>query len=279
MPLLDWSQPVLAIDSSYAVFHRFFALRRWERLSGQRDPEPDSSPCTDTELVSFGDSFKSMVVAHMRSLRVPPGNTVMLIDCPRSEIWRRDVLPTYKDSRPTPGDFSPNVFAFFRECLVPELVSEFSVHTIGFDRAEADDAAGVLARVAVESGAHDVTILSGDCDLAQLEVPGRIRVVDMKGVGLLERVTKKLGCDNDAATYLAVKILQGDRGDNIPAARERLGPKRALKLSDDPALLTAFLQDEGNRLRYERNRTLIDISKMPADIEAGLRAALSAIVE
>ena len=279
MAKLVWNKPVLAVDASYAVFHRFFALRRWERMSGQRSCEPDCSMSSEKELIAFGDSFKSMLVNHMRTHGVLPTNTILMLDCPRSEIWRRDLLPSYKESRPVPNDFSPNIFAFFRESVVPELVSGLGVQAVGFARAEADDVAGAIAKMAAEQEHCDLTILTGDCDLAQLEIPGKIKVVDMKGESLLAKATKKVGCCNDAETYLAIKILQGDRGDNIPPARERLGPKTALRMSLDQGLLDAFLSNPENRCRYELNRDLIDISRMPVDIANGLCSALAAIVE
>ena len=264
---------ILAVDASYAVFHRFFAMRRWERMAGVRGPEPDAGPATDEDLQAFGDSFRQTLCAQMRTHGVRPSETVLMIDCSRADIWRREINAEYKATRQTPGDFAPNVFGYFHGVLLPDLVQSLGVHAVSCPRAEADDVAHVLCKWAAARDKR-VIVITGDADLAQLAVPGRVRVLDIKGACVLEKACKKAGCCLDGKTYLEIKVLQGDKGDNVLPVRPRMGPKSALRLVNDPAALAKELADDAVRTRYEENRVMVDLSRMPEGIAAEIDARL-----
>lgn len=258
---------MLAVDASYAVFHRFFAMRRWERMSGIRGADLDPGPMSDDDLVAFADSFRQTLMSQARMYDA--AEIVLMIDCPRSEIWRRDLHPAYKGTRTSPGDFAPNVFPYFHSVIVPSLAADLGMRAVSFDRAEADDVAYVLCEWARTQNT-DVVVLTGDADLAQLQRDG-VRVVDLKGECVLTKACKKCGCEVNAQRYLALKALQGDKGDNVPPVRARLGPKTALKVADDMSGL-----DEAALAQLEMNRVLVDLSRMPAAISAGIAASIEA---
>lgn len=234
-------------------------------MAGIRGPELDPEPISDDDLVAFSDSFRQTLTSQARLYDA--SEIVLMIDCPRSEIWRRDLHPTYKGTRTSPGDFAPNVFPHFHSVIVPALVADLGVRAVSYDRAEADDVAYVLCNWA-RTQSMDVVLLTGDADLAQLHRDG-VRVVDLKGECVLTKACKKCGCDVDAERYLALKALQGDKGDNVPPVKARLGPKTALKVVDDMSVL-----DDEALAQLELNRTLVDLSRMPADIAAGIAAAI-----
>jgi len=260
---------IVAFDSSYCVFHRHHAMRRFERLSGMRGPDLDAGPAPPDDLVAFGDSLRQMLMTQAAAYGAD--ESVVMMDCPRADIWRRDLHPEYKGSRAKPGDLPGNLFPHFHGVVVPALRAEVGMRVVGCPRAEADDVAEVLCRWAAPLG-YDVVVVTGDADLAQLVRPG-VRVVDLKGVDVLEKACKKAGCAVDAGTYLALKLLVGDKGDNIAAVRPRMGPKTALKVVRD---LDAALADPPTRARHELNRTLMDLAAMPADVRAGIEQSLAA---
>ena len=275
MPI-DPSAPILAVDTSYAVFHKYFALRRWKILNETaKASTPDAADMSEPELLEFGDRFRQMLLERMRAFGVAGHNVVLMLDCPRAEIWRMAIFPEYKGSRKHQNDMPGNLFSFVRETLVPDLCESMGMTSIACPAAEADDIAAGLVRWAPSE--TQVTILSGDCDLAQLH-RDNVRVVDMTGACLLTKATAKLGCPCDAERYLKIKILQGDKGDNIPSVKFRLGPKTATRLAaDDDALAKFLMTDAENERKYELNRTLIDLDRAPAEIRDAILRALGGI--
>jgi hypothetical protein len=73
---------------------------------------------------------------------------------------------------------------------------------------------------------------------------------------------------DDAAVWLLAHVLKGDACDGISPAFSGCGPKTALKLARNPAELEARLLHGPTRARFERNKTLIDLSNIPLDLVA-----------
>jgi 5'-3' exonuclease len=281
-PAAAHADTVLAIDCSYMVFQRYLALVSWARKAGvvQPDAADASDPCppaTPDELASFGDSFRQCLMGLTRTYNVAPTNVVFMIDCSRSAIWRMDVLPTYKGSRKSPRDFPSNVFPHFYGVVLPELKDALGVKSLACPRAEADDIAYVLCRHYRRLGKR-VQLATMDSDYAQLAGPG-VSVRDLKGNCILEKACRKAGCDADAAAYLRVKICVGDASDGITSIRRLCGPKTALKLARDPALLAKELENPETRRKHDENARLIDLSRMPDWLEADIEQAIRAMDE
>lgn len=271
---------VLAIDSSYMVFHRYMAQVAWSKKVGvekpERSPGEPCPPATDAELTSFGDSFRQSLVVLMRTYNVAPSNVYMLVDCSRADIWRRDIHPEYKGTRASPGGMPPNVFSHFHLIVLPDIVETLGVKQISCPRAEADDIAAVLCRH-FTSLDKSVIVVSGDADLGQL-ASANVKVFDIKGVNILDKACAKAGLtEPDPAAYLHCKIIAGDRGDNVSAIKPRLGPRTALKLLKDPDLLDKELAVPETRRRYEENKKLVDLTQLPEEIEEAVMLSLKGL--
>lgn len=270
----------LAIDCSYVVFHRYLAQVSWARKAGVAPERARGEPCppaTDAELTSFGDSFRQTLTGLMRTYGVAPSRVYMMIDCHRSDIWRRDIHPEYKGTRASPGGMPPNVFSHFHAVVLPDLVDTLGVRKISCPRAEADDIAAVLCTHLVADG-KSVTVISADADLCQL-ASDKVRVFDVKGVDVLEKACAKAGlAAPDPESYLHLKVISGDSGDNVAAIRPRIGPRTALKLLLDPVQLEKELAVPETRRRYEENKTLVDLSRLPSGIEDAIAREIRSMV-
>ena len=67
--------------------------------------------------------------------------------------------------------------------------------------------------------------------------------------------------DYDAETYLKIKIILGDKSDNIPAIIKKCGIKTAEKLALNPDELNKiFNKDPDAKKNFERNQRLIDFN-------------------
>src|SRR5262249_40799197 len=107
-----------------------------------------------------------------------------------------------------------------------ELIDALGLPILRIDGVEADDVIGTLA-VQAQAQGMDVTISTGDKDLAQLVTP-HIRLINpMTNTTLDEAgVVAKFGVRADQIVdYLA---LMGDAVDNVPGV-EKCGPKTAAK--------------------------------------------------
>ena len=63
-----------------------------------------------------------------------------------------------------------------------------------------------------------------------------------------------------------MKILCGDKSDNIPQCFSKCGEKTALKLIQNPELLKEKLTDPIIYKQYQNNKLLIDFSMIPTDL-------------
>lgn len=268
---------VLLLDTSFIVFQRYLAGVSYGKKCGtfveaERAAGEPCPPASEAELTAFGDGFRQTLTKLMRTYNVAAKNVIFMIDCSRSSIWRMEVLPTYKGTRTSPRDFPSNIFSFFYEIVLQDLRETMGVKSISCPRAEADDIAYVLSNHYSDLG-KIVTVLTLDSDYAQMVGPN-VSVHDLKGNCILEKACKKAGTDVDAQAYLLAKCIQGDISDCITSIRPKVGPKTALKLSRDPALLAKELENPETRAKYELNRQLIDLSRMPDDIKAGIQEAI-----
>jgi hypothetical protein len=71
----------------------------------------------------------------------------------------------------------------------------------------------------------------------------------------------------DPKIALLRKILAGDKADNIPSIKPRLGPKTAATLSNDPESLETLLSNPTVKASFDRNRMLIDLNASPDDLQ------------
>jgi 5'-3' exonuclease len=176
------------------------------------------------------------------------------VDCPREDIWRRDIYPEYKATRTHAEDFDREIFKKVFDFI--EREKNLMIRMIGHPRLEADDICYILS-TKLEEG--HILIIANDNDYLQL-CSSRVSVINKEG-----REIKDRGC-GDAKKDLLRKILTGDKSDNIPGICKGMGPKTADKLiALSPEEFEEWMTKKGpdTRANYERNLQLIDMSRIP----------------
>ena len=68
---------------------------------------------------------------------------------------------------------------------------------------------------------------------------------------------------------LLIKLLMGDKSDNIPPAIPKCGVKTAIKYCEDREKLAEKLANRSVLEQFERNNTIINFDKIPTDLQAG----------
>jgi DNA polymerase I len=151
-----------------------------------------------------------------------PDYIVCASDLSRAKTFRRKMYPAYKAQR---GSADPNVIDQMR--YASQIFALLGFQTINNEYYEADDILGMISRLS-ERNDMDCVIVSSDKDLYQL-VTDHTFILSPKNSDL---ITKKFLVDNYQLTpeqWIELKILQGDKGDNIPGIRG-IGKITALKL-------------------------------------------------
>ena len=199
---------LVLIDGYNYLYRAYHAIK----AQGRELTAPDGFPTG----AMFG------VVNMLRAyLKERPEYAAFVVDAP-GKTFRDEMDPQYKANRPPmPDDLRMQV-----EPLL-ELVAALGFPILRVPGVEADDVIGTLALQGAAQGI-DVTVSTGDKDMAQLVRPHVVLVNTMSGSRLDsdEAVIEKFGVRaNQIVDYLA---LMGDAVDNIPGV-PKCGPKTAAK--------------------------------------------------
>ena len=204
----------------------------------------------------------------------------LVIACDNKKYWRKEFFPYYKARRKKAGEESGydwNVIFEAINQLKRELKEIFPYRVIEVSGAEADDIIATLCKWSqtnelVQDGLIEspqkVLIISGDHDFFQLQ--------KYKNVQQFSPSKKKFIVEADPSKMILEHIFKGDKGDGIPnvlsaddviVSEERQRPLSTKKINQwiqDPISMptdSTFIRN------YDRNKTLIDLSKIPQHIE------------
>lgn len=255
----DW----LLIDGSYYVFYRFYALISWYKLAKQEElPEP-------IENNDFVEKFKSTFIAKIKEIqkKLKLKDPYILVgrDCPREKIWRMKYLSSYKKNRVYDDSFKGG--PFFKLTYSEELFKKSGAHKIlMYPELEADDCLAIISNKILKTFPNaNINIITSDMDYLQLACDN-IKLYDLKYKNLCDRKSSF----KDAEKDLFVKIITGDKSDNIKGVFKKCGPKTACKYFENRELFEKKLkEEEGAMERYLLNSKIIDFRQIPEDLIEG----------
>jgi 5'-3' exonuclease len=206
----------------------------------------------------------TQVVSYARKLAVSKQNP-FVICMDSSPSWRHDYYikncsqfddlkeMKYKGNRKTddvlPWDKIKEISTEI--CMALQAYSDFYVLKI--DKCEADDIIAVLAE---KFGDSDVWVVSSDKDFVQLQT---------ENVKIFDPLKQTFKPEQNIDLFKKIHTMIGDKTDNIPAIRSRLGEKTALKIVKDLDELLA--SDPILRARYKFNADLILFENIPSEIK------------
>ena len=197
----------------------------------------------------------------------------MVICCDGFNTWRKEYFPQYKASRKKTRAASDmnweNIFLYLNQ-IRDEIKENLPYKVIHMEGMEADDIIGTLTYETQELGKQEpVMIISSDKDFIQLH--------KFKNVKQYSPARKKLIEEKHPRKYLFEHVCRGDTGDGVPNV---LSPDNCFVdgIKQTPMRKTVidfWMENEDNMpqevLRnYQRNSTLIDLSKIPTDIYSNI---------
>ena len=257
----------ILIDGSYFVFYRYYALKKWWSHANKSDTNTQES-LSDNPV--FMEKFRKTFINSIRDIpkivgmsnkecKTNPPIIMVGKDCPRANIWRTALHPTYKDGRASDN----NIGVAFSTVYSENLYEEGGVKAILQDPSlEADDCIAIASRHIIDTYPDaEIWIITSDMDYLQLSSE-RIHLFTANGKNL----TSKKDSWDDPKKDLFCKIISGDKSDNITGVFPRCGVKTAGKYYDEPELFQKKLDETpGAKEKYKLNQTLIDFNNIPIE--------------
>ncbi len=246
----------LIIDGSYYIFYRFHATLSW----WMKKTNP-----VKTNLINqpeFVNSFKRTFIPKLKSipqkLSIDCPTIIVCKDCKRENIWRNDLIKNYKGTRKENNEIGP-----FFKLAYDTLFKEPNIdHVFEHKHLEADDCCAILTKWLLKLPSCNVDIITSDTDYLQLIQP-RVRLFNLK----MKPVQNEKNSTGDPKKDLFIKIVTGDKADNIPGLFKGVGKKTAAKFYDNDELFQKKIKKVGPnvKLYLDRNTNLIDFNKIPLE--------------
>jgi len=248
------------IDGSYFIFFRYFALQQWWKRAKAK---PDEVVDYSINNLDFVEKFKNLFIKKIKEIskKMKIENPKIYVgkDCMRADIWRNQYISNYKDGRKK----DDNIGDFFKLVYQEDLFMKACVNKIlYYDKLEADDCIALsIKKILSSEQDYRIYIISSDHDYGQLI---------QENVFLYNAQYKNL-CDNKklfdiGEKNLLIKVLTGDKSDNIKSFLPKCGIKTAIKYYENRSLLVDKLKDEDIRMKFEHNNILINFNKIPKDL-------------
>ena len=244
----------LFIDGSYFIFYRFFATLNW--FKHKHDDIDKSNITKNAEFMEkYSKMFEKTLKDIVRIYGIEWKNVYFAKDCPREEIWRNSLIDAYKATRVTHALFDGEIFKYTYRDLIPNLINSLSFQMIHGEGLEADDV--IALSISVAKADDECFIITNDNDYIQLlnHNNRKIHILNLQH----QDISLRNAFGDDVGKFLLVKIIQGDKSDNIPSIGKKIGPQTALKLASDPNELAKYFEKNPvAKNRYDLNRRLID---------------------
>lgn len=195
-----------------------------------------------------------------------PDKLIMAFDDRGS--WRKDIFSGYKENRKKMRDGAIVDFEKFFPVLaefIEDIKQTFTnIYTIKIPRTEADDIIAILTQKRFVSN-NEIIIISSDRDLNQLTTNSNVKQYDLASDSFIVSI--------NPSKDLQIKIISGDRSDNIPPIKPSIGKKRAETVISEGVrnwIDTLETEEERKKVQknFERNKKLIDFSEIPNEIES-----------
>jgi len=240
---------LLTIDAHNSIF----------RTIAVAESETTKKGVIDLHYTYWKHLYLNMMLNQIKKFKAE--KMVMAIDS--KNVWRRDIFPAYKATRKANRDKSTIDFDKFFPVLeeyLKDLKEVFSpIIFAKIDRCEGDD---IIAAIVQNDRKSQITIVSTDKDLNQL--------LKFKNVKQFDPIKKTYVQSLNPEVDLQKKIIMGDKGDNIPAIKARIGKVTAANIITE-GTLDDLLNDmeTGDIVKNNlvRNTQLIDLSYIPKEIQ------------
>lgn len=180
-------------------------------------------------------------------------------DCPRTDTWRRQVLPSYKANRDEKSDPAIGEAIGKNLDILKKICPELGFISYYSPKLEADDLIYAFASLYHPT---DIVVLSSDSDL--LQIPFRFLNTRQLKPGKSKPGEENF-CPKPTFNPIIQKCLMGDKSDNIEGYYG-IGKVKGAKLAQDPKALQEFVA--ANPRIYLLNQNIVDLGMCPYQMRA-----------
>jgi len=261
---------LILVDTSYTLFHRYFATLRWMSLA---NPEIYKEHINDIkynwlENDIFIDKYENLYLSSISKLvgkRIfKNSNIIFCMDTPKEQVWRSEFKCDYKGDR---FDMSKKTninpaFKYSYNKIIPEILkNNNNMFKIRINKLEADDVIGIICKY-LENENINIYLISGDEDFLQL---GRTKLFF---INFKTKKPKELTVD-DAKIALHKKILLGDKSDCIKSIFPKNFPLKTKKsLLESIDIFNEFIKNnEEIKKKFIENSKLINFNNIPLELK------------
>jgi 5'-3' exonuclease len=257
----------ILIDGSYYCFYRYYAIHAWFK-NAHKEVNID----IPYENKLFVEKFKKMFINKIKELpkklKLKDCKVIIGRDCSRKDIWRNKYSDSYKETRVYDESFMGKpFFKMAYDTLFYEAgVSESDIMYL--NKLEADDCLALLAKHLIKQDSNNkITIITGDMDYLQLAHP-QINLINLR----LKPLATPSNSTGDPNKDLFIKIVTGDKSDNISGVFPKCGKKTAIKYYEDMELFKKKLNSNEEYVeKYKNNRKIIDFNEIPEELVVKLK--------
>lgn len=231
------TKPIVLIDNSYYIFNRYFATIRWfKQKNSDIDLNPDTIIQNKEFMIAFIKHFDTDIKKIISKFKTIKDNIIFCIDCPRALIWRNSIYDKYKQTRIKKDNFNSDIFNIFEEYIIS---NNFKI--CKYDCLEADDIVYLIQKKL--NNYNKIIIITNDNDYLQM-YSSNVKIFNMQFKDL------SLKINYNPYTELLLKIIIGDKSDNIPKILNGLKKDTALNIA---------LMNDNDRLNFLKSNNIIDI--------------------
>ena len=258
---------LILIDTSYTLFHRYFATLRWLSLA-HNDIYKEYINNVEYNWIEnkiFSEKYEKLYIEGIIKLvgkKVYKNcNIIFCMDTPKEQVWRTELKCDYKGDR---FDMSQktNLLPTFRytyNTIIPNLLkNNNNMFKMKLNKLEADDIIATICNYLKKNPEQKIYLISGDEDFKQLGRP-YLYFLNFKTKKPLELTIE------DAKISLHKKILLGDKSDCIKSIFPPRFPTKTKKLIvESIEEFNNFIKINKELLnRYNENVKLIDFNFIP----------------
>jgi len=257
----------ILIDGSYYCFYRYYAIHAWFK-NAHREVTLEDPYKNELFVEKFKKMFINKIKELPKKLKLNDCKIIIGKDCSRKDIWRNEYNNTYKETRVYDDSFMGGPFF---DMAYSHLFKEAGIEEddiVYLNKLEADDCLALLAKHLIKKDDNNhVTIITGDMDYLQLAHP-QINLINLR----LKPLATPKNSTGDPKQDLFIKIVTGDKSDNISGVFPKCGKKTAIKYWNDRELFETKLNSNEDYIKkYENNKKIIDFDEIPCELVDSLR--------
>lgn len=258
---------LILVDTSYTLFHRYFATLKWLSMAHNEiyKEHINDKEYNWQENTIFIEKFEKLFIQGIEKLVgkkiFKDSNIIFCMDTPKENVWRTtDIKFDYKLDRfdmSKKTNFSPT-FKYSYNIIIPNILKNDNFFKIRVNKLEADDIIAIICKYLENEDNLNIFIVSGDEDFLQLGRP------NLYFINFRNKKPIQLSID-DAKMALHKKILLGDKSDCIKTIFPPKFPtKLKSKLIESIDEFSIFIKDNKEiEKKYNENAKLINFNNIP----------------